>query len=81
MASSRTRNCVSCHLPHIDGMVHPGTSHISAELKCRLCGSPKRAATMVVCDVCSIGWHLECLILPLSEVLVRQWSCLEYVRR
>jgi hypothetical protein len=37
------------------GTVHPGTSHISTRLKCRLCGSPKRAATMVICDVCSTG--------------------------
>jgi hypothetical protein len=42
-----TRNCVPCHLPHIDGTVHPGTSHIPAGLRCRLCGSAKRAATMV----------------------------------
>jgi hypothetical protein len=50
-------------------------------LKCRLCGSPKRAATMVICDVCSTGWHLEYLTPPLLEVLVGQWSCLECVRR
>jgi hypothetical protein len=50
-------------------------------LKCRLCGSPKRAATMVICDVCSIGWHLEYLTPPLLEVPVGQWSSLECVRR
>jgi rubredoxin len=75
-----TRNCALYHLPHIDGTVHPGTSHISARLKCRLCGSPKRAATMVICDVYSTGWHLECLTLPLLEVPVGQWSCPECVR-
>ena len=32
-------NCTLCHLPHIDGTVHPGTSHISAGLRSRLCGS------------------------------------------
>jgi hypothetical protein len=48
-------------LSHVDGTVHPGTSHIFAGLRCRLCGSTKRAATMVICDVCSTGWHLECL--------------------
>jgi hypothetical protein len=65
-----THNCAPYHLPHIDGMVHPGTSHISARLKCRLCGSPKQAATMAICDVCSTGWHLECLTPPLLEVPV-----------
>jgi hypothetical protein len=39
-----TRNCAPCHLPHIDETVHPSTSHISAGLKCRLCGSPNRVA-------------------------------------
>jgi hypothetical protein len=76
-----TRNCAPCHLPHIDGTVHPSTSYISAGLKYRLCGSPKRAATMVICDVCSIRWHLECLTPPLLEVLVGQWSCPACVRR
>jgi hypothetical protein len=75
-----TCNCAPCHLPHIDGTVHPGTSHISARLKCRLCGSPKRAATMVICDICSTRWHLECLTPPLLEVPVGHWSCLECVR-
>jgi hypothetical protein len=41
-----TRNCAPCYLPHIDGSVHLGTSHISSRLKCRLCGSPKRVATI-----------------------------------
>jgi hypothetical protein len=75
-----THNYAPCYLPHIDGTVHPSTSHISVGLKCRLCGSPKRAATMVICDVCSIGWHLECLTPPLLEVPVGQWSCPECIR-
>jgi hypothetical protein len=29
-----TRNCAPCHLPHIDGTVHPGTSHIPIGLRC-----------------------------------------------
>jgi hypothetical protein len=60
------RNCAPCHFPHIDGTVHLGTSHISVGLKCRLCGR----LTMVICDVFSTGWHLECLIPPLLEVPV-----------
>jgi hypothetical protein len=76
-----TCNCAPCHLPHIDGTVHPGTSHIFAGLRCRLCGFARRAATMVICDICSIGWHLECLIPPLLDIPVEQWSCPECVRR
>jgi hypothetical protein len=75
------RNCASCHLLHIDGTVHPGTSHIFARLQCQLCGSPKRVATMVICDVCFTGWHLECLTPALLEVPIEHWSCPECVRR
>jgi rubredoxin len=77
---NHTRNYVPCHLPHIDGTVHPGTSHIPASLRCRLCGSAKRVAAMVICDTCSTGWHLECLTPPLLEVPVGQWACPECVR-
>jgi hypothetical protein len=76
-----THNCALCHLPHIDGTIHPGTSHISVGLKCRLCGSPKRAATLVICDICSTVWNLECPTPSLLEVPVGKWSCPECVRR
>ena len=69
-----TRNCAPCHLLHINGTVHHGLSHISVGLQCCLCGSAKRAATMVICGVCSTGWHLECLALPLLKVPMGQWS-------
>jgi hypothetical protein len=29
-----TQNCAPYHLPHINGTVHPGTSHIPADLRC-----------------------------------------------
>jgi hypothetical protein len=76
-----TCNCAPCHLLHVDGTVYLGTSHISTSLRCRLCGSTKRAATMIICDICSTRWHLECLTPPLLEVLVELWSCPECVRR
>jgi hypothetical protein len=64
----------ACHLPHIDGMVHLGTSHIPAGLRCGLYGSANCATTMVIYDICSTGWHLECLTPPLLEVPVGQWA-------
>jgi hypothetical protein len=75
-----TRNCAPYHLPHIDGMVYPGTSHIPTGLRCRLCSSAKCSAIKIICDICSIGWHLECLTPPLLEVPVGQWACPECVR-
>jgi hypothetical protein len=76
-----TRNYAPCHLPHIDGTVHPSTSHIHVGLRYRLYSSAKCAAIMVICDICSTGWYLECLTPPLLEVPVEQWACPECVRR
>jgi hypothetical protein len=80
-----TRNCTPCHLPHIDGTVHSSTSHIPTGLRYQVCSSlgssAKRATIMVICDICSTGWHLECLTPPLLEVLVGQWACPESIRR
>jgi hypothetical protein len=75
-----TQNYGPCHLPHIDGTIHSGISHIPVGLRCLLCTSAKRAATMVICDICSTGWHLECLTPPLLEAPVGQWACPECVR-
>jgi hypothetical protein len=60
-----TRNCAPCYLPHIDGTVHPGTSHIPAGLRCRLCGSAKCATTKVICNICSIGGTWSALVTTL----------------
>jgi len=71
----QTRNCVPCHLPHIDGQIDSRSSHVLVGLKCVLCSNAKSAATMVLCDICSTGWHTNCLSPPLQEILVDQCVC------
>ena len=63
---AHSRNCASCHLPNIDGTVDPNLSVIPTNLKCMLCGRAQGAATMILCDVFSTGWHMRCLIPPLD---------------
>ena len=64
------RNCAPCHLPHIDGIVDPTLAIIPAGLRCMLCGHATGAATMLVCDKCSRGWHMGCLTPPLHAYLM-----------
>jgi hypothetical protein len=52
------RNCAPCHLPNIDGTVDPIVAMVLAGLKCMLCGLVSGAATMLVCNSCSRGWHM-----------------------
>ncbi len=41
-------NCAPCHLPNVDGTVHPSLAMVRAGLRCMLCGSRGGAADMLV---------------------------------
>ena len=70
-----SKNCTPCHLPNIDGTMDPNLSVIPASLKCMLCGRAQGGATMILCNVCSIGWHMKCLTPPLDQIPIGQWIC------
>jgi hypothetical protein len=69
------RNCAPYHLPNVDDTVDPSFAVVLAGLKCMLCGLATGAATILVCDGCSKGWHMSCLVLPLEEIPEGQWLC------
>jgi hypothetical protein len=62
------RNCAPRHLSNVDGIVDPSLAVIRADLRCMLCGSRNGIAHMLVCDKCSRGWHMVCMI-PLMDVV------------
>jgi hypothetical protein len=68
-------NCAPYHLPNVDGTVDPSLAVIQAGLKCMLCGFRGGAAHMLVCDRCSRGWHMACMIPPMDVVPAGQWVC------
>jgi hypothetical protein len=68
-------NCAPCHLPNVDDTVDPSIAVVPAGLKCMLCGLASGAATMLVCDSCSRGWHMSCLTPPLECIPNGQWFC------
>jgi hypothetical protein len=69
------RNVTPCHLPHLEGAVDPTAAVIPAGLRCQECGDSRRPATMILCDVCSRGWHLSCLRPPLQQLPDGEWVC------
>ncbi len=69
------RNCAPCHLPNIDGTVDPTVAVVPAGLKCMLCGLASGAATMLVCNSCSRGWHMSCLRPLVEHIPDGQWFC------
>ena len=69
-----SKNCAPCHLP-IDGSIHPELAIVPEGLPCFVCGEKKGAATMLLCDHCQRGWHMACLMPPLSTLPVGHWTC------
>lgn len=44
-------------------------------VSCQRCGSRKREASMLLCDGCDEGWHMECLDKPLKTLPQGSWFC------
>ncbi|KAJ8716394.1 hypothetical protein PYW07_003021 [Mythimna separata] len=42
---------------------------------CEVCGRTDNEETMLLCDGCDLGYHMQCLTPPLSEVPIDQWLC------
>ena len=42
---------------------------------CAVCLSAKRAESILCCDTCDKGFHLDCLTPPLAAVPDGDWSC------
>jgi len=42
---------------------------------CQKCGSGKSEKTILICDGCDLGFHMQCLIIPLTTVPKSTWIC------
>jgi hypothetical protein len=53
----------------------PSLAMVPIGLRCMLCEQVSRVATMLICDKCSQGWHMGCLMPPMIEMSVGKWFC------
>ncbi|XP_018328238.1 PHD and RING finger domain-containing protein 1 isoform X2 [Agrilus planipennis] len=44
-------------------------------LACEFCGSTENDHTMLLCDGCNLGFHMECLEPPLTQLPDGDWYC------
>lgn len=60
-----------------EGEMEEGKGEPEAEddLACEVCGSTAGGVTMLLCDGCDGGWHMECLDVPLEAVPEGDWFC------
>lgn len=73
--TTHVRNIAPCYLPHIDGTIVPGLARPTADHPCEVCKSPDRGGRMLLCDACNAGYHLSCLVPPLTRVPATEWYC------
>jgi len=44
-------------------------------IHCQVCQSPFNEHQMLLCDMCNTGWHMDCLLPPLTTIPHRLWKC------
>ena len=64
-----------CHLPIMDGTIDHSRAKIHVDAACEVCNFPDAEATMLICDGCSRGWHLQCITPPMTEMPKGAWIC------
>jgi len=68
-------NVSPCHLLGVDGRMDTRFELTLGDEVCQECLSPYMESTMLMCDACWTGWHMECLRPPLHEVPEGLWCC------
>ena len=76
---------IHCSLALYPSMIEASTHHMTVltcyvcllqmEVREDCCSVCRRSGELLMCDVCSLVYHLQCLNPPLSAVPVGLWSC------
>ena len=69
------KNCAPCLLPDVDGSVDPLRATITDSVACEVCQRADGEDTMLLCDQCNKGYHMECMVPALTEVPTGEWRC------
>jgi hypothetical protein len=75
VVSEHMQNCAPCFLPELDASIDPTRAPVGADLPCAVCGRIDGDDTMLLCDRCNAGYHMECLVPPMSEIPPGDWFC------
>ena len=69
------KNIEHCPLSILDHKTFPERFYWGPSVHCRVCGTRRRASTVVLCDPCNLGYHIWCLDTPLLRVSDGDWHC------
>ena len=70
-------NVAPCHLPDIDGVIHPELARPHKQYACEVCNMPDDEGLMLLCDACGAAYHTYCLTPPMTRMPKSEedWIC------
>ena len=72
---SRTADQLApCHL-QLDPTIDPQLAEAVEDTVCEVCGTDDLEEQLLLCDLCSAGWHTFCLQPPLDSIPDGHWVC------
>eukprot|EP00775_Hariotina_reticulata_P000616 gene616-biopygen1270 len=73
--SMHMSHCAPCHLPGIDSSIDPRLAEDTEEAVCEICGTDEQEDKLLLCDLCTLGFHTFCLRPALTSVPGGVWLC------
>ena len=70
------RALAPCHLTDLEVEDYQANEeHWAEAIACEVCGSSERDDLLLLCDQCTKGWHIDCLVPPLDDIPAGDWFC------
>ena len=73
--TDHARNTAPCYLPDVSDEYDPAKVRPEVDHRCEVCRCTDSTNTMLLCDGCNLGYHMECLLPPMLEVPMGEWYC------
>ena len=73
--TDHARNTAPYYLLDVSDEYNPAKVCPEADHRCEVCRRVDSPNTMLLCDGCNLGYHMECLTPPMSEVPMGVWYC------
>ena len=73
--NNHARNTAPCYVPDVSDEYDPARVVPEADHRCEACHRIDNAFSMLWCDGCNLGYHMECLTSPVEEVTLGEWYC------
>ena len=67
------RNTAPCYLPDVSDEYDPARVRPEVGHRCEVCHGIDSPNTMLLCDGCNLGFHMECMTPPVTEVVLEEW--------